>query len=245
MGPKSHTLFHFTKSSNTLKAILSGGYWPRYCLEDVRWVGQRSEDYIAFPMVCFCDIPLSRISEHIVFYGSYGLGMTKEWASQNGLNPVLYLSQVNDLSRNLCLLNVYANLLSEDNREKAKKTMRYIYAHIKPLSGNMIVGKHVVVKEFLQESEWRYVPCRENVTSYLKQKDFDSSDILEGANEASLANAKLEFTPKDVKYIFVPADSDIPDLVNFIQEELDNFPAADLKVLLSRIISIESVSRDL
>ncbi|MFS2265232.1 abortive infection system antitoxin AbiGi family protein [Vibrio vulnificus] len=67
-------LFHFTNNKETLKLIFNHGYWPRYCLEDIRWVNQVNAPYMAFPMVCFCDIPLSRISEHVSFYGNYGLG---------------------------------------------------------------------------------------------------------------------------------------------------------------------------
>jgi hypothetical protein len=77
MKPKSHTLFHFTKNVEFVKNILLDGFWPRYCLEDLSWyvfdVG-----YVAFPMVCFCDIPLSRINEHVGFYGEYGIGVTKK-----------------------------------------------------------------------------------------------------------------------------------------------------------------------
>lgn len=92
MDPRSHTLFHFTKSSKVLKLILKNGFWPRYCLEDVSWMGMDAEDaeYVAFPAVCFCDIPLSRIDEHVAFYGAFGIGLRKEWAVINNLNPILY-----------------------------------------------------------------------------------------------------------------------------------------------------------
>lgn len=90
MKPKSDNLFHFTKSIDILELILVGGFKPRYCLEDVAWQGIDTEEFIAFPMTCFCDIPLSRISEHTDFYGQYGLGMSKDWGAKNNLDPVLY-----------------------------------------------------------------------------------------------------------------------------------------------------------
>ncbi|MFU0923178.1 abortive infection system antitoxin AbiGi family protein [Kluyvera sichuanensis] len=82
MKPKSETLFHFTKSSDTLEIILKNGFWPRYCLEDIRWLEFTDVEYVSYPMVCFCDIPLSRISEHVSFYGSFGLGVSKDWAKK-------------------------------------------------------------------------------------------------------------------------------------------------------------------
>ena len=106
MKPKSHTLFHFTKNIEFVKNILLDGFWPRYCLEDLSWY-IFEYDYVAFPMVCFCDIPLSRISEHVDFYGEFGVGVTKEWALANNLNPLSYLaknstycSSVNNLFKN-------------------------------------------------------------------------------------------------------------------------------------------------
>ncbi len=97
MNPKSHTLFHFTKSSETLHKILLGGFWPRYCLEDVRWLEYEEFDFVAYPMVCFCDIPLSRIDEHVEFYGEYGIGVTKEWAESIKATPIQYVSKDNHL----------------------------------------------------------------------------------------------------------------------------------------------------
>ncbi|WP_425509081.1 abortive infection system antitoxin AbiGi family protein [Xanthomonas euroxanthea] len=58
-----------------------------------------SESYIeggqiefAAPMVSFCDLRLSELRSHMTNYGCYGLGMKKEWAARNGVNPVYYIS---------------------------------------------------------------------------------------------------------------------------------------------------------
>ena len=112
MRPKSHTLFHFTSQLAVLKSILKEGFWPKYCLEDVVWVAQEQLEYVAFPMVCFCDIPLARIDEHVDFYGGFGVGLTKDWALRNGMNPVLYIAGENELSRQICSLNEHANALT-------------------------------------------------------------------------------------------------------------------------------------
>lgn len=68
MKPKSETLFRFIKEMKFLKDILRGkAFLPRYCMEDLAWRGplpDGSSSDLAYPMTCFCDIPLSRISDH-------------------------------------------------------------------------------------------------------------------------------------------------------------------------------------
>ncbi len=98
-------------------------------------------------MVCFCDIPLSRISDHVNFYGQYGLGMTREWATANGLNPILYLAGENSIMAELRKLNDHANAVEKTKIPLAKETMRYVYAHTKPVSGVMVVDGAPVEKD--------------------------------------------------------------------------------------------------
>lgn len=78
------TLFHFTDRLENIISILENGFYPRYCMEQI------NEKEIAIPIVCFCDIPLSQIKNHINNYGKYGIGLKKEWGIENGLNPVFY-----------------------------------------------------------------------------------------------------------------------------------------------------------
>lgn len=201
--------------------------------------------YIAFPMVCFCDIPISRIQDHVAFYGSFGIGMTREWGEKNSLNPLLYMKGNNNLHS---ALNDVMNLVMRSTSkatDKEKSAMRHLLANTKPLSGKMRVGTDFVEKEFYQESEWRYVPEVDGVVQYLLHEHYSDHSKLEPLDAAAKEKASLTFTPNDVRYIFVPQDSDIPDIVNFIQRDLDQYPAADLKILMSRITSLDSISFDL
>ncbi|MBJ6136394.1 abortive infection system antitoxin AbiGi family protein [Marinobacter litoralis] len=245
MNPKSHTLFHFTKSSETLKLVLKNGFWPRYCLEDVSWLGLKKYDFIAYPMVCFCDIPLSRVDEHVKFYGEFGLGLTNEWALSNGLNPVHYVSQNNRIPSVYKELTRIVGLGEEDSSEKGRELIRHLLAHTKPVEGNMVVASELLEKEFHQESEWRYIANHKDVLDHLSRSSFESEDKLEENNNKTKQNCMLKFSPNDVKYIFVKKDSDIPDIINFIQAELDDFPSSEVKVLLSRVTSLESIRRDM
>lgn len=244
MTPRSQTLFHFTKSLDTLKLILADGFWPRYCSEDTRWLGQENAQTVAFPMVCFCDIPLSRISDHVNFYGQYGLGMTREWGTVNGLNPILYLAGENSIMAELRKLNEHANAVERAKIPLAKETMRYVYAHTKPVSGVMVVDSSTVEKDFYLESEWRCVPHHKEIKAYLRHTEFSDIDLLNKANQQTSEHCRLKFSPKDIKYIFVRSDADIPEIINFIQARLDYHPHADTKVLMSRVTSLESIQGD-
>jgi hypothetical protein len=79
-------VIHYTRTIENLKDILSEGFRVKYCLEQVTGVP------VPFPMVSFCDIPLSNALYHSSSYGEFAIGLTKDWAYANNLNPVLYIS---------------------------------------------------------------------------------------------------------------------------------------------------------
>lgn len=243
MQARSDSLFHFTKSLDFLKGILQNGFQPRYSLEDTSLFGQ--VDYIGYPMVCFCDIPMSRISDHTAFYGEYGIGMTKEWGRKNNLHPLLYAASNGALVRVASKIFSLTDYQSDDDSKV--KSIRHELLHqyfeltpmIKPVSGKMIVGGEVVEKDFSQENEWRYVPDHINL---LFKNNFDE---LKAEENAKMFDRSLRFLPSDVKYIFVKADHEIPAIFDFIQTQLGAFPMNDIKVLISRIVSLETLARDL
>ncbi|WP_049537371.1 abortive infection system antitoxin AbiGi family protein [Vibrio harveyi] len=238
MRPKSDNLFHFTNSLDVLKLILKNGIYPRYCLEDIEWFGLANDKHIAFPMSCFCDIPLSRISEHTDFYGNFGLGLTKEWGEKNGLNPVIY-SPDGGVAQGVMKYLFYKASPTNENDQSVYNHGYKLWSLIKPLKGRMVIAGNLVEKDFYQESEWRYVPpVRDLITASTFEED------KEHENE-KLIDYKLQISPNDIRYIFVQSDSDIPSLVDFINSEMAAFPLNDLKILQSRIVSLEMLALDL
>jgi hypothetical protein len=240
MKPKSNNLFHFTKSFEILKLILEHGIKPRYCLEDFEWFGL-DHKYIAYPMSCFCDIPLSRISEHTGFYGSYGIGLSKNWGLQNNLNPIIYCPP------NSHMQNFAKHIINEVRLPKHLKETKKVFndytfkllSLIKPIQGNMVVSGEIIEKDFYQENEWRFVPEVEDF--YFEQEYEEKKELLNQALETH----KLEFSPEDIQYIFVPNDNDIPSLVDFINEKMGSHSLNSLKILQSRIVSLEKLSLDM
>jgi len=99
MSLSSNSIIHLTKSKKQLEEILNIGLRPHYCTETLSIDGDIYE--LCVPMVSFCDIPLSKIKDHIGKYGEYGIGLTKEWAIKNKLNPVVYIEAGSNFSESI------------------------------------------------------------------------------------------------------------------------------------------------
>jgi hypothetical protein len=243
--PRSESLFHFTSSFDTLKSILTNGLYPRYGLEDVTWFGIVSQQ-IAYPRICFCDIPLSKITDHKEFYGNYGIGLSKAWGIRKKINPVIYTypnGTASDLVNELMKQFEPSSNIEHTIEEKPLKVrlLANLCPLIKPLSGNMYVGDRLIEdKDFHQENEWRYVLLTPKIftleADYRKDRDQLNKSIEQNS---------LEFTPADIKYIFVEKDSQIPTLIKFINQHLCKYSSDELLILNSRIISMETVMSDL
>ena len=111
MKSSSASLFHYTKKANGLFGIIEHGFRYSYCfevfdetisrfiyrpaVEMAKLLCSYEEKYgIAIPMICFCDIPISRADGHRANYGDFCIGLNKEMvrAQLPNINPVLYQS---------------------------------------------------------------------------------------------------------------------------------------------------------
>ena len=104
MNISSSTLFHFMSKPEYLINILLNDFCPRFYPEDFSYLFPSMISgfcKIAIPMICFCDIPLSLIHEHMEEYGNYGIGMKKEWAIRNRINPVIYAIEKTNLTKQI------------------------------------------------------------------------------------------------------------------------------------------------
>ncbi|PLP97910.1 abortive infection system antitoxin AbiGi family protein [Cupriavidus pauculus] len=246
--PKSQTLFHFTPKLDYLKSILKDGFHPRYCLEDMSWSGKNLSN--AFPMVCFCDIPLGRVDLHVQQYGNYGIGMSRSWAVRNRLNPVIYLSETSMLGDSFQSLNSETLGVNNETMSETRRQFLKIARNIKPLTGSMRV-KGVITNniDFYQESEWRYLPDHEKISFFMSAAKWNKAGSVEEANNITFEYCLLGFNADDIRYLFVERDGDIPDLIDFMQSSGSGlgkrFSGDDMKILQTRIVSLESLAQDL
>jgi hypothetical protein len=252
----ANTLFHFTKSIENIQSILSNNFSPRYCLERVEFIDKQTLD-LAIPMVCFCDIPLSQIKMHIKTYGSYAIGLKKEWAQSNGISPVFYLynnSQtsisINKFLKNSAFVDKAKQLLVNDNSfSKMKEFIEFIF-YCKSYMGEMWRNNELIKDiTFYNEREWRYVPNiieleKKNPRYIINKKEYDNYDLRSDYNQA-ISDFKINFTPKDIKYIIISKETERINMVRLIEQIKGSlYTHNDLKVLTSKIISAEQIDQD-
>lgn len=244
----SNTLFHFTSKLEYLINILTNNFRPRYCLEMFSSLSPLSLDF-AFPMTCFCDLPLSNTGKHLATYGNYGIGLTKEWGMRKGLNPVLYIQKDSDLFKAINRSTMAFALLLKDGdvAEKLVEGLINLQFFTKPYTGDFLRGGKVVKNvRFYDEREWRFVPKPDNNEYYrMKSSVFENIHLREESNRSLPVSAMLEYEPDDVRYIIVDREDEILQTVDdILQIKGSKYSDDQLKLLTTRIISAERIRED-
>lgn len=249
----TNTVFHFTSSINNLESILVNDFYPQFCVEDFLGTILNIEGAEkALPMVCFCDIPLFQIKKHTETYGDYAIGLSKEWAIKQKVNPVLYAYPNSDFSNKLkkALLQLYAH--DEDKGHDFSTQFSLAIQYIKPYEGKLWKNGQWTEKviRFYDEREWRYVPETENLNLNGRPFWLDSSttkdpEKINNLNELireKRSIKKLSFVPNDIKFIIVKSEEEILPMVDkVIQIKRNKFSYKDVQILTTRIISMESI----
>jgi len=246
MGLSSNSIIHFTRTSNALKGILQENFKIKYCLE---MVNLETELNYAAPMVSFCDIPLSQIKDHIGKYGAYGIGLTKEWAQRQKLNPVLYIQSKSYLAKSI--EDTYREIRTQQS-DWNKLTLKEqnslnILRHVKNYEADLSRGGEVIKDyRFSDEREWRYTPNYEDCKLMAIHTDgYKTDEQKEGMNK-SLDKVSLKFEPNDIKYIIIERESEISEFVEVLKKSKGNtYSYNDVERLMTRIITSEQIKTDL
>lgn len=237
---KTSSLFHFTKELEVLKSIIRNGLIPNFCKEDLCYEDRKI--IIGVPMVSFCDIPLTRTSEFKSRYGELAIGLSKDWAIKNHINPILYVNDMRILM-SLNFLNSYRHSQEEEvkklggnaksikinplspeswkgithfiNMNNAKDAVYCLYSYVKKYMGVGPDGKEEV--NYI-ENEWRYVAAGEGIEWKWNEKDYKA---WRGGGEKpepseALKRGGLKFKAEDITYIIVEKDSQIPIIMDYI-----------------------------
>jgi len=241
----SDSIFHFTKSKGLLFGILANEFQPNFCFE--RCVLKNRVLKGAYPMVCFCDIPLSQVKEHMgEYYGDYGIGMSKSWAERKGLNPVLYVKKTSHLAAHIKAL-VDISRSTEELKTTMQKTLISILRYVKPFEGNYLRGEKIPDKiKFYDERELRYVPPPEltnNRHLFLSEKQYNDLKTRNKYN-SKVKQLKLSFEPDDIRYIIIKNDDEILSMVDELQKIKKKYSYGAVQKLLTRIITTEQIKRD-
>lgn len=154
-GYYSDFLFHFTgkkrngeteevaqeRGFKILVDILENGFLLNFNEESLDCKESFPEGYkfgVVTPIVCFTDIPLDKIGNHVNNYGKFGIGVSKDWATNKGAQPVIYIDK-NNMGFSKGLRRLFE--LTGENTA-LKFSMVYIF----PLLKNI---------QFYEEREWR------------------------------------------------------------------------------------------
>ncbi|NOI80918.1 hypothetical protein F0237_09600 [Vibrio tubiashii] len=246
-------LFHFTQDKDSLFNILNDTFRISYAREKVEGIETKRE--FAVPMVSFCDLKLSELKVHMGKYGSYGIGLTKEWANRKGLNPVMYINSNCPFTDNFnnSLNGVYQkiNNLSDGDHFKGisenNKKIFDAYRYIKNYEGTLVRGDEVTENfRFADEREWRYVPPidKEGIPPFVAKSNIETKAKKDKYNELA-SELRLRFEPNDIKYLIVKSDEEINDLINHLGEAKGRFERLIRERLMSRILTAEQISRDI
>lgn len=186
----ANTLFHFTDKLDNMVNILVNEFAPAYCMESFNYLSDETSPMeIAIPMICFCDIQLSHIRNHIKSYGGYAIGLSKKWGVSKGINPVMYCIpnsfSTEIIKQSIKIINTEAQVLkelesackcSEDQSicaliEKLKNSTQQINAlnvlqfnftnYMKPYEGCSWSENAFCgdTIRFYDEREWRFIPA--------------------------------------------------------------------------------------
>ncbi|QIL38095.1 hypothetical protein G7074_01655 [Pedobacter sp. HDW13] len=235
---------HFTNSADSLKGILKEGFKVKYCLENV--VTPNGALHYSIPMVSFCDIPLSEMKEHITKYGGYGIGLKREWAQANGLNPVLYIDSQSTLGAGFhsSFYAMFNGKMIADLTDLEYKIVDVI-RYMKNYEGELIRGEvNNSSYRFADEKEWRYVPSRE-LAGQILLKGAVLTEEKKSQLNANIGHLRLKFEPKDIKYIIVNDESEINEFIASLREAFANSaPLLEIERLYSRITTTEQIMTD-
>jgi hypothetical protein len=142
MQVTSETLFHFTTSLKNLQNILLKKFNLTYCNEKFT-LNNENQDYY-FPMISFCDIPLSLAKDQIDKYGPYAIGLTKEWGIRNKLNPIVYLEKNSLLAQDIQEDIDRLFKLVEGIKSTDKKNILYHLTQISSRISNFSKAKSII-----------------------------------------------------------------------------------------------------
>lgn len=247
----SNTFFHFTRSLENLEGILKRTFEPRYCLERSDYFSKRIlKIELAFPMVCFCDIPLSKLKKHIGFYGDYGIGLSKKWGFKKNFSPIMYTRTGARTSNSFQKLIYWYNKNFENRESRNAKEFEVLMSDFlmftKSYSGKILRNGEFKKVKFYDEREWRWIPriTKNNVWRHLVKEQYLDEEFRERANRSVARNYKLHFQPDDINYLIIRSEDEIDSFIMSLENIKGGFSTSTIKKLTSRIITQEQVMYD-
>lgn len=242
MAISTNSIIHYTDKLESLLGIISEGFKVKFCSEVMKSPKWRIDALV--PMISFCDIPFSSFQDHIKAYGSYGIGLSKNWANHKGINPVLYLSYGSSIN------NTYLNYMAETIPKKTKADiksldfMKKLIVYTKNYQEDLERKNVKIINyRYYDEREWRFILQQHNQKAVLPVFGQNKGD-KEQLNE-SIKDVRIGFDVDQITYIIVKNIEEIEVTINAIRNAYnDRCTSKQLDILLSKIISVEQIKSD-
>ncbi len=207
IDPKEQQLFHYKDKAEHFYDMLRNGIWARFCEEDFTWLFGTTT-FIAFPVVCFCDIPLVANACHRDTYGRYSISISKSLAGVLDIKPIWYLQQGTTITNHLVSRVTNGARPSLDSiGVELRPLLPFLKATIGCQAARNTQVPSTEVIAFEEEMEWRHTPSalmdywviRES-EGFVKQND-------EINNRST--NMRLKLKPDQIANVIVPNADDL------------------------------------
>lgn len=237
----SNCFFHFTPVMWNLYDILRNGFAPNYSLELIKLDRTNVIAGIWIPMVCFCDLPLKFLKDHMDYYGNFGLGLRKSWGIEMKMNPVLYFHDNSSLFNHIFDAMKLLENAHTTNWIDIKSITQGILGYLKPYRG-ISTRNLSEEKTFYNEREWRYIP---DVINKMSAIPFNKRDINQQRKSFNTRihhyqynRLRLNINPDDIKYIIIKDEKHKSTMVNHLADIYKKPSDANLiNMLEEKIIS--------
>lgn len=251
----ANTLFRFfTKLTYLENALQHRALMPRYYGEDVRYL-DIGLDEISYPMVCFCDINIHRLRDHIAMYGGYGIAFSKVWGIKAGIQPLQYINAYSPLRKDLtCAFNEAMKRGSEyhDGEDgfagdvtAAENYLLSQMMFLKPIIGKMPRNHEYITRNFTDECEWRYIPdtTKVDLPQVVVEEDKAAVPLLNKTLQSeNCKSCWLKFEYSDIKYIILPRQDSFAELCAILDRNVESLNIK--RQLISKVIIWEDAKED-
>ncbi|MBK9630354.1 MAG: hypothetical protein IPO62_04690 [Saprospiraceae bacterium] len=248
MAISTNSVIHYTELLEDLKGIITcHGFRIKYCIEEIKLQNPTPLN-AAFPMVSFCDIPLSGIKNHIETYGSYGIGLSKTWAKRSGLNPVHYIERESRFAESLHEQTKRIYLLAGSVHEDRTLAMEFArqLAYKKNYEGRLVRGKiNTDSYRFYDEREWRFCALEADINGE-PMFIIGSTYLLDKTSfNDKIKDCYLKFSHEDISYLIVDNEDEIPELLKTLNDVYEGIiTSKDLKILSTKILTKQQIWND-
>lgn len=220
MGLSSNILWHQSNKDALCEILKTNKFYYSYARELIPGIDKE----VAFPMISLCDIPLSEIGEYLEKYGGYSIGVSREWGTKNGFNPVWYCEKESRIAT--ILSQNFVDEIINKKKGNAKLIDLHVFSYVKYVEGKLIEHNYENYR-FYDEREFRTVYSfsdllKAKVPPTLNGKDaIDKYKDEHGGKKFVYIGDSIpakSFTWGDIKYIIVKKDSEVTEIKDLLKK---------------------------